>query len=292
MAQRPENEQQAKRFLGLSPKARQAMLWLLLLTMIAVPLAYGLGRASGETPPQGGDLTILAAGHDHLLVGGEWGVAQQTVRGWRPVDALSGRDVMAWGVTSNRLLAGAHDGLYVSTDDGRTFSSIEGVPTRDVHGVGAAGHTVYVTAPDGSVYVSENGGAAFNKTGRVGTSFMGTIWVNPRRPDVAIAPSMQGGAMRTTDRGASWTPLGGPGDAMAVAVDPGGDRIVVIGMHGAQISQDKGATWSALDVPPGTITASYDHAGSLLVAGWHGDQVVVMRQNGLSWANLGTPPTA
>lgn len=278
------------RVFGLTPKARRVVRWTLVIAVIAIPLSYGIGRASGRTPI-GGDLALLVPSptSKNVLVGGEWGAAGGgSTSAWRPIVGLNGKDVMAWATTGSRLLAGAHQGLYVSDDNGATFASNHGVPADDVHAVGAAGQTVYVGAPDGALWVSTDGGNVFSQVGQPKASFMGSIWVDPANPAIAIAPSMDYGAMRTTDQGHDWQRLGGPRDALSVTVDPIGSRIVVVGRHGAQVTTDGGRTWVTLPVPRGTMTANFDGRGSLLVARWRGDRVDVMRQTGNSWISLGT----
>ena len=281
-----------QRILGLSPRARRVVLWLLVVAAVAVPVSYGVGRAAGRTAPPGGALALLGPDLDHILVGGEWGGSRfdDTRDGWRPITALTGKDVMAWATTSDQILAGTHQGLYVSTDHGQTFASAE-APFGDVHAVGAASQTRYAISPDGSVWVSKDGGARFERAGRTPASVMGTIWVDPNDPDIAIAPSPEAGALRTTDGGATWLKVGGPSEALSVAANRHGNTLLVLGSHGAQISRDGGGSWSPIALPPGTKTVAYDETGAPVVAGWGDDQVDVMRHNGTSWVSLGSAST-
>ena len=92
--------------------------------------------------------------------------------------------------------------------------------------------------------MSTDGAKTFTKRGAAGQDFMGSIWIDPANPDVAIAPSMQQGAVKTVDGGRTWSPLGSAMGSMAVAVDPSGTNLVAIGMDGAQQSSDGGATWT------------------------------------------------
>lgn len=74
---------------------------------------------------------------------------------------------------------------------------------------------------------------------------MGSIWVDPADPDVAIAPSMLAGVVKTTAGGRTWSSLGSPTGSMAVAVDARGERLVAIGMDGADASSDGGSDLGA-----------------------------------------------
>lgn len=116
--------------------------------------------------------------------------------------------------------------------------------------------------------------------------FMGTIWVDPSNPDVAIAPSMQNGAVKTTDGGRSWTAMGSGMGSMSVAVDEGGRSLFVIGMGDAQVSTDGGATWTSATIPDDTSAAFYTADGKLVVGVLDGDRADVYEQVDSKWNPL------
>jgi len=52
---------------------------------------------------------------------------------------------------------------------------------------------MYIGSPEAGVLVSNDSGKTFARISETGQDVMGTIWVNPAAPNVAIAPSLQAG---------------------------------------------------------------------------------------------------
>ena len=281
------------RIFGLSPRARQFVVPAVILAVLVIAIGTYLnqrsngGDGSGGGPVVGGDLHAVSEVGDRLLVGGHGGAGyREPAGGWTQIDSLDDKDVMGWAESGDRVLAGGHEGLYVSSDDGSTFDSVPDLPVSDVHGLGASGRVVYLASPQGGVLVSSDGGETFQQRSSQGKDFMGTIWVDPNDPDVAIAPSMQDGAVKTTDGGRTWTALGSGMGSMSVAVGDGGQSLFVIGMGDAQASTDGGETWNTETIPDGTSAAFYTSDGKLVVAALDGDRADVYEQAGAEWNQL------
>jgi photosystem II stability/assembly factor-like uncharacterized protein len=275
-------------------RGKRAMLAMLAVAAIVVPVSAWLGqRDSGGSaangPTVGGDLHVVAAFDGRLFVSGHNGAGYlDTPGGWTQIASLDDKDGMGWAKTPQALLVGGHAGLYSSTDGGLSFSKAGAdLPVTDVHALGSNGDTVYLASPQAGLFVSEDGGKTFAKRNEVGASFMGTITVDPADPAHAVAPDMQNGAVVTTDGGATWKKLGGPGGTMAVAWNPVDlAQIVVIGMDGAAISTDAGKSWSAFSVPDGTSAAAYDAGGQLYAAVLQGSRAHVFKLSGKTWTAL------
>jgi hypothetical protein len=285
------NPQVNQRRLGLSPRARRVVIPVFVTALLLIAIGTRLTQADdaggGSGPVVGNDLHAVALLSDRVFVGGHAGAGYRPQGGgWTQIPSLDDKDVMAWARSGANVLAGGHGGLYASSDDGDSFTRVPDVPVSDVHGVGAAGEVVYVASPETGVLASTDGGKTFAVRSDAGRDFMGTIWVDPANADVAVAPSMQEGAVKTTDGGRSWSSLGSGSGSMAVAVDQSGTNLVALGMDGAQQSSDGGATWSPLVVPDGTVATSYDTDGQLIVAVLSGDRATVFRQAGGEWDRL------
>ncbi|MFC5175120.1 WD40/YVTN/BNR-like repeat-containing protein [Nocardioides taihuensis] len=279
-----------KRILGLSPRARRFVFPFLAIAAVIIAIGYFSSKGSddssgsGTGPVVGGDLHAVDDLGSRLFVGGHDGAGYRArVGGWTQIDTLEEKDVMGWAATGTMILAGGHAGLYASTDDGSTFGLVDGLPVADVHALGASGDVVYLASPETGTLVSTDGGKTFEPRSPAGQEFMGTIWVDRTDADVAVASSMREGAVRTTDGGASWTPLGSASGSMAVAVDKTGSRLLAIGMDGAQLSTDGGMSWAALDVPGGTSAGSYTSTGHLVVAALDGTRAILYKQDGSTW---------
>lgn len=282
------------RILGLSPKALRVVLPLFAVALIVVVVGTIVNRGgdtddeSGTGPVVGGDLHAVGQLGDRLFVGGHAGAGYRaSTGGWMQIETLDDKDVMGWASSGGDLLAGGHAGLYRSRDDGLTFAAVPDLAVSDVHALGAAGERVYLGTPEAGVLVSDDGGASFSLVSSAGRDFMGTIWVDPANPDVAIAPSMRSGVVKTTDGGETWTAMGSSSGSMAVAVDGSGQDLVAIGMDGAETSDDDGSTWSALEVPDGTSAAAYTSEGDLVVAALSGERAEVFTAVSGTWDPLG-----
>ena len=279
------------RILGLSPRARRFVVPFLAIAAVIIVVGYVSSRrseeSSGTGPVVGGDLHTVGELGSRIFVGGHGGAGYRAnAGGWTQIDSLDDKDVMAWAASGSEVLAGGHAGLYASTDDGATFDQVDGLPVSDVHALGASGDVVYLASPEAGILVSTEGGTKFEPRSAAGQDLMGTIWVDPQNPDIAVAPSMADGAVKTTDGGLTWDTLGSASGTMAVAVDKTGSRLLAIGMDGAQLSTDGGATWITIDVPDHTSAASYTPTGDLVVAALAGDRANVYQQAGETWDPL------
>ena len=279
------------RILGLSPRARRLVIPAFVIAIAVISIGTYVNRkndgAKATGPVVGGDLHAVAQLDDRLFVGGHAGAGYRVAAGgWTQIRSLADKDVMGWARSGSTLLAGGHEGLYASGDDGSTFTPVPGLPISDVHGLGAAGDTVYLASPQAGILVSTDGGDTYTSRSQTGGDFMGSIWVDPTNPEIAIAPSMQQGAVKTTDRGRSWTALGTSMGSMAVAVNRTGTELVALGINGAQESTDGGRTWAVLSVPDGTSAAAYTSDGDLIVAARSGDRASVYRQTATGWDPL------
>lgn len=282
------NPQVSERRFGLSARARRVVIPVFASAVLLIAVGTRLTQAgdggSGSGPVVGDDLHAVAQIRERVFVGGHTGAGYRSEDdGWTQIPSLDAKDVMAWASSDADVLAGGHGGLYTSSDDGDSFARVPNVPVSDVHGVGASGATVYLASPETGVLTSADGGETFAVRSEAGRDFMGTIWVDPADADVAIAPSMQEGLVKTTDGGRSWSSLGSGSGSMAVAVDMSGTNLVALGMDGAQQSSDGGATWSPLVVPDGTVATSYNADGQLIVAVLSGDRATVFKQADGEW---------
>ncbi|GAA1130088.1 hypothetical protein [Nocardioides aquiterrae] len=283
------------RIFGLSPRARKVVVPLLIVAILVIAVgtylnqrsSSGSSGASNSGPVVGGDLHAVGEAGGRLFVGGHGGAGyRDPAGGWTQIKSLDDKDVMGWAQSGDKVLAGGHEGLYASTDDGLTFDTVPGLPVSDVHGLGASDSVVYVASPQAGVLVSTNGGTTFEQGSSQGIDFMGTMWVDPSNPDVAIAPSMQDGAVKTTDGGRTWAAMGSGMGSMSVAVDEGGQSLFVVGMGDAQASTDAGATWTQATIPDDTSAAFYTADGKLVVAALDGDRATVYEQVGSKWNPL------
>ena len=242
---------------------------VVILALVAIALRpEGAKVPSGRSAPDpvvGGDLHSLVVSPDDpdtVYIGSHQGVSVSTDGGatWETIPSLAGSDAMGWGFTDDAVLVGGHPGLSVSTDGGKTFElRNDGLPTTDVHALGAGGDTIYVGLAGAGLFASTDGGTSWEaRSEQFGGAFMGRIHVDPSDDQHLLAPDMQSGALESTDGGLTWESLGGVQGAMWVSWAAGDtERIVTTGQGAAVVSRDGGGTWEPFEIPEGASIVEF-----------------------------------
>lgn len=191
--------------------------------------------------------TMSVLDHRFFMTGHQGaGMSDDGGKTWIPMSSLNGADVMSWTTSSKMTLAGGHNGLYKSTNNGLTFKQAKFYgSTSDVHAIGASGKYVYLGSPQVGFLMSTDGGVTWKmRNSKAGQNFMGSMLVDPKNPLRIIAPDMSAGLSLSSDGGLTWSGLGGPGGPMAVAWNGKNTKeIASIGMMSGGISSDGGKTW-------------------------------------------------
>ncbi|MFN2524941.1 MAG: hypothetical protein ABR505_01550 [Actinomycetota bacterium] len=248
-----------------------------------------------SNPVVGGDLHSLVvdpSDPDTLYIGSHQGVSVSIDGGrtWEVVEELNGADAMGWAFTDDLILVGGHPGLSLSTDGGATFEARnEGLPSTDVHALGAGSNVIYAGLAGAGTFASTDGGQTWEmRSQEVGGAFMGHIHVDPKDDEHILAPDMGGGAMESTDGGRTWKVLGGIPGAMWVSWDQGDtDHIVATGEGSAAVTTDGGHSWDPLEIPTGASIVEFSpHDSKVLFAAVleaPEASVYVSRDGGKTW---------
>lgn len=251
------------------------------IAITALTLGGSLPLADAASSPNGSMMnqiyvgdhlhTMSVMGHRFFMTGHEGaGMSDNGGSSWTPMPSLNGADVMSWTTASKTILAGGHNGLFTSTNNGTTFKRMKFFgSTSDVHAIGAAGKVVYLGSPQVGFLMSTDGGTTWKmRNSKVGQSFMGSMLVDPKNPKRIIAPDMSAGLALSSDGGLTWSSLGGPGGPMAVAWNPKNIKeIAAIGMMSGGISTDAGKTWKVLPLPVGAAAIDFSSDGKRIYAG-------------------------
>ena len=238
------------------------------IVMFALRSGGADAPAPGESvanPVVGDDLHSLVVDPtdpDTLYIGSHQGVSVSTDGGesWEVIESLNGADAMGWAFTDDAILVGGHPGISISTDRGETFEQrSDGLPSTDVHALGAGEKVIYAGLAGVGTYASTDGGATWEvRSEEFGGAFMGRIQVDPADDDHILAPDMSSGAVESTDGGRTWDALGGVQGAMWVSWDQNDtDRIVVTTQGSAAESVDGGKTWEAFEIPQGASIVEF-----------------------------------
>ncbi|MCU1233877.1 MAG: hypothetical protein JWP63_1844 [Candidatus Solibacter sp.] len=204
------------------------------------------------------------------------------------------------GESDIRSQIGFGDGVYKSTDAGKTWTNVGLRDSRqiaciridprnpDLVYVAVLGH-VYGPHPERGVFRSTNGGRTWtkvldrgNETGAVDLALdptdprtiYATVW-NARRSVWSTYAPLEGpgsGLFKTTDGGDHWTPLTAHGlpesqwGRSGVTVAPGGKRVYALidaapGAAGLYRSEDAGATWQHTSADPRITSRAWYFSG-------------------------------
>ena len=239
----------------------------------------------------GGDIHTLTFTKDGLFVTGHEGGSISTNEGvkWKSVASFKNTDIMGWASTDSGYLAGGHNGLFRSSDGGKSFTRVSFYgKASDVHSLGGTAKNVYMGSPQVGFLHSSNGGKSWKVVNKnFGEGFMGSMLVDPANPLHVIAPDMNNGLVVTADGGKSWTRFGGPSGAMAIDWNPKNHKeIVALSMGKGSITKNNGKTWSTFPTPMGSSAVAISSDGlRLLVAVLVGDQAKILSSAdmGKSW---------
>ncbi len=201
---------------------------------------------------------------------------------------------------SQRVVAGAFFGIYVSTDAGATWNLASFVPSV-VTGVffdPTNANTVYAAAGDpvggsSGVYKSTDGGDTWTTTNGTGATALPltntgriALAMDPSSPNTLYAGIVDTsqtadpllGVYKTTDGGNTWNQISSTGFCTArcwynnvIAVSPSNPLLLAGGGVDASVSLDGGATWSPIN-PGGGVhvdqhAVAFSKDGSLLYLG-------------------------
>jgi photosystem II stability/assembly factor-like uncharacterized protein len=145
-----------------------------------------------------------------------------------------------------RVLLGTHQGLYSSTDGGKTwtFATLSGQDAMNLARVGAqtlwtAGHNVFAKSVDGG-----QTWMALDPKGLPSLDLHGFA-TDPRHARTVYAAVAGQGLYRSTDNGISFSRISKDvgGSVMALAVTPAGDILAGDMERGLLVSADCGASW-------------------------------------------------
>jgi photosystem II stability/assembly factor-like uncharacterized protein len=248
------------------------------------------------SPRFGEDGTLFAGTEDRGLY-----LSTDKGRTWAPVGDLGPEACLNalylppdWA-EGGLMLAATDDGLRASTDGGEQWQAVQGGP--DYPYVVIRGPQGYLSgAYDGGVYASADGvswetrneGLAAHLPPLAGFS---QAFASDR---CLVMGSMEGTLVRSTDAGATWSTVTGPGETWGafsnLASAGQGESMALLAASGAELaySGDAGASWR-ICAPPLTAQISAlalsgtGASDALLLVGTSSGQVLASADTGKSW---------
>ena len=123
----------------------------------------------------------------------------------------------------------------------------------------------------------------------LGPALIFSLAISPFDSDLLFAGTNGDGAFRSTDGGASWTPLDIDATVWGVSVDPDDGNVVYAGSNGNGVykSIDAGVSFAPVGSPAVGVVFSLAKSGHRLYAGTASGGVSVSEDGGATWRNTG-----
>ena len=203
-----------------------------------------------------------------------------------------------------RLYAAAADGVLGSLDAGSTWSPLATIAAgSNISSLAvdpSNGNVIYAATATQGMWKSLDGGltwSAINSGIPAGSSGMITVlhvWIDPHAPQVVIA-SLQTGAVRTADGGASWSPVSSPAFNNLVFDPFLPGTVYAVAPSAIVKSTDDGQTFANLSALPGqaliaSLIADPIHPGGLFAGAFAGG-IFQSADSGVTWTLKSKAPT-
>lgn len=228
----------------------------------------------------GKTVTSLAVSGPNL-VAGTWGggtsISPDDGATWITT-GLAAFNVTAFAVTGANLFAGTNGGVYRSSDDGGSWTAVNGGLTNSVVSAFAFSGANLFAGTDGGVFLSTNNGGTWTSV----KNGLSNIYVKALAISGAnlFAGTLRG-VFLSTNNGATWVNVGMTLNSI-YSLLVSGPYIIAGTDAGVYVTANNGASWTAIGLTGYNImTLTTD--GSRLFAGTYGGGVFLSTNTGASW---------
>ena len=168
-------------------------------------------KAGAGIPPVTPVYAFAASGSNIYAATGGAGIFVSTDNGanWTATDSgLTTQYIFSLAASGSKIIAGSHDGLFVSTDGGKIWASSDsGITEPIISSLVTSGSTTVAGAYPG-VFISVDGGLIWTAADSIPAPAHAIDAFAVLDSDI-FAGSYADGVFRSTDFGASWTPMNG-----------------------------------------------------------------------------------
>jgi len=189
----------------------------------------------------------------------------------------------------NLVYAGTEAGVYKTLDGGTTWTLTGETSLPLALVMDPTNDAVLYAGFNGGLRKTMNGGTTWTSAAAgLGSPQVFSLAVDPNHPQVVYAGTTGQGGFRSSNGGASWTPLS-IDSSVGLLVDPSDSNVVFAGTNGNGVyrSTDAGATFTRVGSPDVGVVIAMAKSGNSLYAGTATDGVSVSDDGGATWKNTG-----
>ncbi len=178
--------------------------------------------------------------------------------------------------------------LFVSTDEGSTWSIRSALPVRDARGLlaGTTSAELYLASESGAVFRSTDAGVTWSAIGGIPAGDVVALVPYPGR---LVLLTRSGGVFASIDSGVNFTAVGAIAASDVIGGARLGTSLAAIGRRGdVHVSQDAGATWSLVGTLPVSDAVSVAAFSNRLFVLTATGSVARSQDLGATWSFVGT----
>lgn len=192
------------------------------------------------------------------------------------------------------IWAGTHDGLFFSSDTGKTWTLCidSGLGNTNIRSIANEGTNIFAGTFGGGIFLSNNNGSSWTQinTGLTDT-FVSSLAINGSN---IIAGTFGGGVFLSTNNGNNWTAInnGLPSIWQVNSIEINGGNIFVGAYGGVFISSDTGNNWMSVNNGLANTTVHELVISDSNIFAGTGDGLFLSTNNGDNWNSIGLIDTA
>ena len=194
-------------------------------------------------------------------------------------------------VSGANIFAGTDSGVYLSTDSAISWTQLnDGLTNIHVSSLAFIGSNIFAGTRDSGIFLSTNDGKKWIQVNNGFTDYLAYEVRSLAVSGYNIFACTEGGLLRSTNNGTSWTNLGFgllPSNISALAIS--GNNIYVGNLDGVFRSTDNGTSWSLIYSTGAVVGVPFVAANENIVfaMAWG---VIISTDNGLHWKSLSNIP--
>jgi hypothetical protein len=212
---------------------------------------------------------------------------------WVQTNCPGGGTVQSLLVSGTNLFAGTGGGVFLSTDEGATWTAVNSGLTHAVNAFAISGTNIFA-GTGGGVFRSTNNGTSWDSV-NTGLRFRSIQSLAVADTDLLAGTSGDplgdptGGIFRSTNNGAMWTNISPPlSNTHIPAIAVIGTDLFFGSIYGAVFrSTNNGSSWKGASISPNEPVRFLVVSGTNLFVGVSGD-VFLSTDYGTSWTQVGS----